>query len=580
MATLSDSELKTMRALLSGGASYSPQVVQATPPAPSSQGLYLATGPTGPVTYSGSQPGLWYDPSKYDPNNRLSAINSLSGLQFHAATPETRRETESGDWITPAESAYVVSSNGTKLYLNGDANSGYTFSDRYNDPTGKSEKDQMGVTYKYDPATGTATPIAADPFYQPSDWVNTYRDVLTYAAPVVLAGLGGAYFGGGAAGGATGAEAGGVSGMDLAADAALGSGNNIVTAGGALGAGDVAAGAGGVSGMDLAADAPVGAGNNVTTAAGSFGGGGTAAENAALRQLFQENPSLGTSAASSGFLDALKSGGSAVADWIAKNPSVAAGLLGAIGGAASGGGGGDLNVPNYNAAATAQGQSARMNQSNPWGSLTYTQTGTDALGNPIYSQNVSLNPQLQSNLNSAWTQQGNAINNLFGGATQDAAIKQAQDAAYQKQTGLLDPQYAQLKTQLDASLANQGIGLGSDAYKLAQDDFARQRDYAYGNARDSAISQGNQMQQQLFGQNFQAATGLGNAVQSPTFASTPSATPYLQAAAFQGQGNLNQYNAKTGNQNAMLGGLFNLGGSLLSNPSFTNAIGSLFNTGG
>ena len=149
-----------------------------------------------------------------------------------------------------------------------------------------------------------------------------------------------------------------------------------------------------------------------------------------------------------------------------------------------------------------------------------------------------------------------------------------------KQTGLMDPQYSQLKTQLDASLANQGIGLGSDAYKLAQDNFARQRDYAYGNARDSAIAQGNQMQQQLFGQNFQAATGLGNAVQSPTFASTPSATPYLQAAAFQGQGNLNQYNAKTGNQNSMMNGLFDLGGSLLSNPTFTNAIGNLFKTGG
>lgn len=570
MATLSDSELKTMRALLNGGSSYSPQAVQATP--------------TAGVTYSGAQPGLWYNPAAYDPNNRLSAINTLSGLKMTERPEQWGIDPVSKDWgmLSAAQSPYVTSSNGTILNLTPDGQGGYTFTDQYNDPTGRSEKDQMRVTYKYDPTTGTATPIAADPFYQPSDWVNTYRPLLQTAAPVVLAGLGGAYFGGGAGAGATGTEAGGLSGMDLAADAAAGSGNNIVTAGGALGGGDVAAGAGGAV-VDASGNYIPAASDAIDAVEAGYGsaGAGTAVTGASPETSAISSWLSGSGAAGSGFLDALKSGGSAVADWIAKNPAAAAGLVTAIGGAASGGGGGgDLNVPNYNAAATAQGQSARMNQSNPWGSLTYTQTGTDALGNPIYSQNVSLNPQLQSNLNSAWTQQGNAINNLFGGATQDAAIKQAQDAAYMKQTGLLDPQYSQLKTQLDASLANQGIGLGSDAYKLAQDNFARQRDYAYGNARDSAIAQGNQMQQQLFGQNFQAATGLGNAVQSPTFASTPSATPYLQAAAFQGQGNLNQYNAKTGNQNAMMGGLFNLGGSLLSNPTFTNAIGSLFNTGG
>lgn len=204
---------------------YKPQLGAATSPAPTS---------TPGVNYSGNQPGLWYDPSKYDPNNRLSAINTLSGLQFNDATPgRYTPRGDSGDEWTDGERAYVQSSNGTKLYLNGDANQGYTFSDRYNDPTGKSEKDQMGVTYSYDPKTGTAKPISADPFYQPSDWVNTYRDVLTYLAPVVTAGLGGAYFG---AAGEVGGGGEAVSGMDLAADAGAASGNNVAYAGGQLGA--------------------------------------------------------------------------------------------------------------------------------------------------------------------------------------------------------------------------------------------------------------------------------------------------------------------------------------------------------
>lgn len=243
-------------------------------------GGYPNLGSSTP-TYSGN--GNWYDPSAYDPNNPLSGINTLSGLKFNAATPETSRETESGTWVNPAEAAYVTSSNGTKLYLNGDDKSGYTFSDNYNDPLGQSTHDQTRVTYKYDPNTGTATPIGNQHYYQGSDWTNTYRDVLTYLAPVVTAGLGGAYFGGAGAaegaGSAAGAAegAGELSGMDLAADAALGSGNNIYTAGSALGAGDAAAGASGIDAANTGSDAHFY--NNPTAAEGglgNMGGAGTA----------------------------------------------------------------------------------------------------------------------------------------------------------------------------------------------------------------------------------------------------------------------------------------------------------------
>ena len=69
--------------------------------------------------------------------------------------------------------------------------------------------------------------------------------------------------------------------------------------------------------------------------------------------------------------------------------------------------------------------------------------------------------------------------------------KQAQDAMYQQQTRYLDPQYQQQQQALSSSLANQGVTMGSQAYTSAMDNFARQRDSAYGNARDSAIGQGN-----------------------------------------------------------------------------------------
>lgn len=89
--------------------------------------------------------------------------------------------------------------------------------------------------------------------------------------PMALAFAGGISSLGNMAAGAAG-NAGGLSGMDLAADAALGTGNNITTAGSLLGGGEAVAG--GLSGMDLAADAAAGTGNNVTTAGAGLGGSG------------------------------------------------------------------------------------------------------------------------------------------------------------------------------------------------------------------------------------------------------------------------------------------------------------------
>lgn len=95
------------------------------------------------------------------------------------------------------------------------------------------------------------------------------KEFVTFAAPIVTAGLAAAYgAGGAAAGSASGAE--GLSGMDLAADAGMSGGNSIYSAAGQFGTGTSA----GVSGMDLAGDAAAGSGNNLYDAASQFGGAG------------------------------------------------------------------------------------------------------------------------------------------------------------------------------------------------------------------------------------------------------------------------------------------------------------------
>lgn len=441
-----------------------------------------------------------------------------------------------------------------------------------------------------------------------------------FGIAIALASLlaGGAAVGAGAAGGAGGAAAAdagaaggtlgaggsvaGSAGANLAATDALGTtglssqigaaaATNGGSAGGLFGTGftgsQVVGGAGAASSIAGAA----GDGEGTTpsySGPGSAGAGGTqdTANTGSDAHLYQNSSSLGNMTDSPntvpswayqtpGLAQAIQAGGSAVSQWITANPKLAAGLGTAALGSLTGSGSTNLNMPNFNSAAQSQQLSGMVNQTNPYGSSTYTQTGVDANGNPIYSQNTSLNTQGQTNLNSAQQAQGTALNNIYGNsADQAAAIQQAQQASYNKATSMLDPQWQQSGNALNTSLANQGIGIGSEAYNNAQTNYNNAKTTAYGQAQDSAIAAGNAEQNTLFGQNLQAANTLGGSVATPTFAAQPTQANYLGAAGLTGQGNINQYNATTGANNSLTSGLFSLGGSLLGNQNLTGAIGS------
>jgi len=80
----------------------------------------------------------------------------------------------------------------------------------------------------------------------------------------------------------------------------------------------------------------------------------------------------------------------------------------------------------------------------------------------------------------------------------DQSGDQVQEALYRQQTRMLDPQYQQQSSDLESRLANQGIMPGSEAYNREMDNFARQRDSAYADARDRAILAGGNEQSRLF----------------------------------------------------------------------------------
>lgn len=279
-----------------------------------------------------------------------------------------------------------------------------------------------------------------------------------------------------------------------------------------------------------------------------------------------------------------------------------------------GGGKGGGSAPSYPDPYTVAGATTQTNENtaaynkainlnnytNPFGSQTSVQTGTDPnTGAPIYSTQISANPQLQQQLSSLLGQTGNsgainsqALNGLMGlsgslnpGAAQ-AAQQNGQNAAYQSAMGYLSPQFSQQQTSLEAQLANQGLAPGSQAYDNAYGNLAR----AQGQQQQQAINQaqltGSQigtqnLQNQISGINTQAGllgqmVGIGQTPYSnlqtiaqmiPGYSGTAqsSAAPANIAQQFQDQyqSQLAGYNAKQSSSNQMMGGLFGLGSAAL-----------------
>jgi hypothetical protein len=231
-------------------------------------------------------------------------------------------------------------------------------------------------------------------------------------------------------------------------------------------------------------------------------------------------------------------------------------------GGGKGGGGSAPSYPDPNTVAQATTQTNENtaaynkalnlnNYTNPFGSQQTVQTGTDPnTGAPIYSTNVSANPQLTGALNGLLGSAGdsgainasafNGLSNLeygyqglnsglrglqgqFQGINSGVlglgnqlnqgqaaqAGQQGQNAAYAAQTQYLDPQFSQQKESLDAQLANQGITPGSQAYNNAMTNYNNQKQQAYSNAQNQSILTGSQigaqsLQNQISGINTQA----------------------------------------------------------------------------
>ena len=268
-------------------------------------------------------------------------------------------------------------------------------------------------------------------------------------------------------------------------------------------------------------------------------------------------------------------------------------------------------APDPAATAAAQGAanreaveaSAQFNQhsiQSPYGAMWWT----GAPGSPQRTQNIRLHPAEQARLNDqryvarGLGETGRALVNQIdqtplslGGlptvGASEAGRQAAEDAIYRTHARYLDPRFNQAQERLDTQMANQGITRGSEAWQRAQDDLARERGLAYGQARDQAIVGGNERyrtdyqlseadrtralnERLMLRQN--PMNELSVLLQGmPAFGPPPSASGgqyAVQPADIMGatmmnyQGQLNNYNQQLASRNAMMSGLFGLGGTL------------------
>lgn len=227
--------------------------------------------------------------------------------------------------------------------------------------------------------------------------------------------------------------------------------------------------------------------------------------------------------------------------------------------------------------AVASQAGSNVNQVTPTGSLTYTQTGVGPDGVPTYTATQQLSPQNQMLLNIMQQGQGyaglGALGQLFnsgygtGNASQTVgdATQGNTQALMGLETSYLNPYFQNQTSQLDTQLRNQGILPGSAAYNQQMNQVQNTQNQSVAGFLASAEPQAYQqalqnyeLPAQLSAQLMQMSqpSGIG-LTQTPGLNVTPA--NYEGDVASANQANMAAYNAQIGQQNAMFGGLANLG---------------------
>ena len=240
-------------------------------------------------------------------------------------------------------------------------------------------------------------------------------------------------------------------------------------------------------------------------------------------------------------------------------------------------------APNYTQAAQATAAGNMIGQVTPYGNLSYSQSGTDASGNPMYTATQTLSPAeqqlLQGQQNTALQLQGYAptvanqigqnVSQPFNPTLPSTGINPGQ-SYQQAEMQILQPQLQHQQDMLNNRLANQGIQPGSEAWTNAQNQLANNQNNLLAQTTTQGIGVGLNANQQAYNQavsnynmpiNTLNALNTGSQIQNPNFVTTPSGPNYSAAAANQYGAAMGNFNAQQAAQSNLNSGLFGLGGA-------------------
>jgi hypothetical protein len=229
--------------------------------------------------------------------------------------------------------------------------------------------------------------------------------------------------------------------------------------------------------------------------------------------------------------------------------------------------------------------------SDQWTSEIVLDPKVKALVDASLDTSLGLQGSIKNALGRVDTMMGQPLD--FSADSLSADRQRVEDSLYDSYKRRLDPQFADRENQLRSDLINRGFMEGTEAYDRELARLGRDRTDAYGQAtRDSVLAGGSEQDRQIANQlrgrnqliNELASLRTGSQAPMPQFSSGmagASVAPgnFAGAQQQQYQGQLAGYNAGVASDNALMGGLFSLGGAALGGPAgagFGSFLGGLF----
>lgn len=219
----------------------------------------------------------------------------------------------------------------------------------------------------------------------------------------------------------------------------------------------------------------------------------------------------------------------------------------------------------------------RVDQTDAFGNtLKYTQTGTDAQGNPTYAANQQLGQQGQQYAGGLANMAQQYFNTAGQGAPNSMdGFNQAMSFYDESQA----PYLARQDAAMESKLRNQGLDPTSAAYRSSTGDLRNSQGQARNNfvqnAQGQFFNQGMQGRQQQMSE-LSPGINAASTFLNPSYANVPGVqTPGAVDMAGLMQ---NEYQNKQNAYSGMLGGLAKIGGSLAMAPvtGGGSLIGSFF----